>query len=165
MGSFSDVLRRIRIADFDGNISEIEISCESSGYRYMEIPGDCIILGGYFSLPRAEDREGIRQRVNEIIADRWNKHPMEFPSAGSVFKNPAGYSSWKLIHDSGLKGFSIGGAMVSEKHTNFIINRGNALSSDIYRLVRHIQDTVYNRFSVKLETEIRIIGEFPRDEF
>ncbi len=165
MGSFSDVLKRIRIADFDGKIREIEISCESSGYRYMEIPEDCIILGGYFSLPHAEDRAETRRRVDEIIADRWKKHPMEFPSAGSVFKNPEGHSSWKLIHDSGLKGFAIGGAMVSEKHTNFIINHGDALSSDIFRLVRHIQDTVYSRFSVKLETEIRIIGEFPRDEF
>jgi UDP-N-acetylmuramate dehydrogenase len=85
---------------------------------------------------------------------------MEFPSAGSVFKNPEGLSSWKLINDSGLKGFSAGGAMVSEKHTNFIINTGNASSSDIHRLVKHIQETVYKHFSVNLETEIRFLGEF-----
>lgn len=160
MGSFSDILSKIRVSDYYGNISEIEVSCESSGYRYMEIPENSIILGGLFSLPVSENSEEVRRRVDEIIADRWKKHPMEFPSAGSVFKNPEGHSSWKLINDSGLKGFAIGGAMVSEKHTNFIINTGNALSSDIYRLVKHIQESVYNHFSVKLETEIRILGEF-----
>lgn len=160
MGSFSDILSKIRVSDYYGNIREIEVSCESSGYRYMEIPENSIILGGLFSLPVSENSEEVRRRVDEIIADRWKKHPMEFPSAGSVFKNPEGHSSWKLINDSGLKGFAIGGAMVSEKHTNFIINTGNALSSDIYRLVKHIQESVYNHFSVKLETEIRILGEF-----
>lgn len=160
MGSFSDILRKIRVADYRGNIREVEVTCESSGYRFMEIPDDSVILGGFFSLPESESREDVRRRVDEIIADRWKKHPMEFPSAGSVFKNPDGHSSWKLINDSGLKGFTVGGAMVSEKHTNFIINRGNALSSDIYSLVKHIQETVYSRFSVKLETEIRIMGEF-----
>jgi len=126
----------------------------------MEIPAESIILGGVFTLPVADDAAGIRKMVDDIIADRWKKHPMEFPSAGSVFKNPEGHSSWKLINDCGLKGYSIGGAMVSDKHTNFIINTGNALSSDICRLVRHIQETVFKRFSVRLETEIRFMGEF-----
>jgi UDP-N-acetylmuramate dehydrogenase len=160
MGCFSDILRKIRISDFRGNINEIEVTCESSGYRHMEIPENSIILGGIFSLPDAENPDEVRKRINDIIADRWQKHPMEFPSAGSVFKNPEGYSSWKLINDSGLKGFSVGGARVSEKHTNFIVNNSNASSSDIYRLIRHIQETVYKRFSVNLETEIRFIGEF-----
>ncbi|HPJ43202.1 MAG TPA: UDP-N-acetylmuramate dehydrogenase [Spirochaetota bacterium] len=160
MGCFSDILRKIRISDYQGNIREVQVTCESSGYRHMEIPENSIILGGLFSLPENDDPAGIRSRVDDIIADRWNKHPMEFPSAGSVFKNPEGHSSWKLINDSGLKGFSVGGAMVSEKHTNFIINNGNASSSDIFRLVKHIQETVYRRFSVNLETEIRFLGEF-----
>jgi len=160
MGCFSDILRKIRISDYQGNIREVQVTCESSGYRHMEIPENSIILGGFFSLPENDDPAGIRSRVDDIIADRWNKHPMEFPSAGSVFKNPEGHSSWKLINDSGLKGFSVGGAMVSEKHTNFIINNGNASSSDIFRLVKHIQETVYRRFSVNLETEIRFLGEF-----
>ncbi|HRX46483.1 MAG TPA: UDP-N-acetylmuramate dehydrogenase [Spirochaetota bacterium] len=160
MGCFSDILRKIRISDYQGNIREVQVTCESSGYRHMEIPENSIILGGLFSLPENDDPGGVRSRVDDIIADRWNKHPMEFPSAGSVFKNPEGHSSWKLINDSGLKGFSVGGAMVSEKHTNFIINNGNASSSDIFRLVKHIQETVYRRFSVNLETEIRFLGEF-----
>lgn len=164
MGCFSDILRRIKVTDYQGNISEISVTCESSGYRHMNIPENSMILGGIFSLPEADNPGKERKRVDDIIADRWNKHPMEFPSAGSVFKNPEGYSSWKLINDSGLKGVAIGGAMVSEKHTNFIINTGNALSSDIYRLVKHIQETVYKRFSVKLETEIRMLGEFHDNE-
>jgi UDP-N-acetylmuramate dehydrogenase len=160
MGCFSDILRKIRISDFRGNITEVQVTCESSGYRHMDIPENSIILGGFFTLPENDDPAGVRKRVDDIIADRWKKHPMEFPSAGSVFKNPEGHASWKLINDSGLKGFSVGGAMVSEKHTNFIINSGNASSSDIYRLVKHIQETVYKRFSVNLETEIRFMGEF-----
>lgn len=160
MGCFSDILRKIRISDYQGNISEIQFSCETSGYRHMEIPENSIILGGFFSLPESDDPAAVKKRVDDIIADRWQKHPMEFPSAGSVFKNPEGHSSWKLINDSGLKGFTIGGAMVSVKHTNFIINTGNATSSDIYRLVKHIREAVHKRFSINLETEIRIIGEF-----
>lgn len=160
MGCFSDILRKIRISDYMGNIRELEVSCESSGYRHMDIPDNSIILGGFFSLPEAENPDVVRKSVDDIIADRWKKHPMEFPSAGSVFKNPEGLSSWKLINDSGLKGFCAGGAMVSEKHTNFIINTGNASSSDIHRLVKHIQETVYKHFSVNLETEIRFLGEF-----
>jgi len=160
MGCFSDILRRIRIADYEGKISEVEVSCESSGYRHMSIPENSIILGGLFTLPEAENPDEVRKAVDDIIADRWKKHPMEFPSAGSVFKNPEGHSSWKLVNDSGLKGFSIGGAMVSVKHTNFIINTGEACSSDIFNLVKHIQEIVYNRFAVNLETEIRIMGEF-----
>ncbi len=160
MGCFSDILRKIRISDFRGNITEVQVTCESSGYRHMDIPENSIILGGFFSLPENDDPTAVRKRVDDIIADRWNKHPMEFPSAGSVFKNPEGHASWKLINDSGLKGFSMGGAMVSEKHTNFIINSGNASSSDIFRLVKHIQETVYKRISVNLETEIRFMGDF-----
>jgi UDP-N-acetylmuramate dehydrogenase len=85
---------------------------------------------------------------------------MEYPSAGSVFKNPEGHSSWKLINDSGLKGFRIGGAMVSEKHTNFIINTGDALSSDIYNLIEYVRETVFKNTGVTLETEIKVLGEF-----
>ena len=160
MGSFSDILRKIKIADYCGNIKEIDVTCDLSGYREMKIPSGCAILGGYFSLPRTDSPESVRRSVDDIIADRWKKHPMEYPSAGSVFKNPEGYSSWKLINDSGLKGYAVGGAMISEKHTNFIINTGNALSSDIYRLVNHVRETVYSRFGVKLETEIRMMGDF-----
>lgn len=160
MGCFSDILYRIKIVDSSGKISEVDLDREDSGYRKMNIPEGGIILGGYFKLPRACDVEALKTCIKTTVDDRWIKHPMEYPSAGSVFKNPEGHSSWKLVNDCGLKGYKIGGAMVSEKHTNFIINTGTALSQDIYDLIRHVQLTVYKKTGVNLETEVRIIGSF-----
>ncbi len=160
MGTFTDVVKKIRIALPGGEISEIEMNSELSTYRQMNIPGNSLILGAHFCLPLSDSRKKTAQSVHEIIEDRHQKHPMEYPSAGSVFKNPEGHSSWKLVNDSGLKGFSIGGAMISKKHTNFIINTGNATSRDIYRLIAHTQKTVNEKFGVALETEIKMVGQF-----
>jgi UDP-N-acetylmuramate dehydrogenase len=160
MGSFSGILKRIRLIDYSGSIFESDFNGGISGYRHMDIPDNTVIAGGYFSLPVSGSVSEIKKTVNDIISDRWSKHPMEYPSAGSVFKNPEGLSSWKLINDSGLKGFKIGGAMVSEKHTNFIINTGSATSSDIYNLIHHIQEKVFKAAGVMLETEIKVMGQF-----
>lgn len=160
MGSFSGILKRIRLVDYSGTVSEVNVTGGISGYREMNIPEDTVIAGGYFSLPLSDNPGETRKNVEEIISDRWRKHPMEFPSAGSVFKNPEGLSSWKLIDECGLKGYTIGGAMVSEKHTNFIINTGNATSGDIYKLIKHIQESVYGASGILLETEIKIMGRF-----
>ena len=90
-----------------------------------------------------------------VIAKRKASQPLEMPSAGSVFKRPQGYFAGKLIEDCGLKGFSVGDAMVSTKHAGFIVNRGNATSEDVKKLINIIQSQVYEKFGVKLETEIR----------
>jgi UDP-N-acetylmuramate dehydrogenase len=160
MGSFSDILDSVKVLLHDGTVVNISMDRNESSYRKMDLPENSVILGGFFKLPEADDAGDLKKRIDEIISDRHTKHPMEYPSAGSVFKNPEGYSSWKLIDDAGLKGFSIGGAMVSGKHTNFIINAGGAVSSDIYRLVKHVQERVYGKSGVMLETEIRLMGEF-----
>lgn len=160
MGSFSDILKKIRGVDYNGSVIEVDAESDISGYRMMSLPENTVITGGVFSLPESENAAETGKCVDDIISDRWKKHPMDYPSAGSVFKNPQGHSSWKLINDSGLKGCKIGGAMVSEKHTNFIINTGGALSCDIYNLIRHVQKTVYEKTGVELETEIKIMGEF-----
>jgi UDP-N-acetylmuramate dehydrogenase len=160
MGCFSDVLFRIRIADSGGNIREIDIDSEDSGYRKMNLPEECVILGGYFKLPGVKNTESIKTSIKATVDERWIKHPMEYPSAGSVFKNPEGYSAWKLVNDCGLKGYKIGGAMVSDKHTNFIINTGDATSQNIYDLIKYVQRTVYDKTGVNLETEVKIIGDF-----
>ena len=89
---------------------------------------------------------------------RAQKQPLEFPSCGSVFKRPTGYFAGKLIMDSGLQGCQIGGAQVSTKHAGFIVNRGQATGSDYVNLIKHIQHVVYEKFSVNLETEVRILG-------
>jgi UDP-N-acetylmuramate dehydrogenase len=95
----------------------------------------------------------------ELDAMRNDKQPMDMPSAGSVFKRPEGHFTRKLVDDCGLRGFHIGDAAISDKHCGFIVNKGNASAKDVLDLIKYVQDTVYNRFGVKLETEIRIVGE------
>jgi UDP-N-acetylmuramate dehydrogenase len=160
LGSFIDVLVHVEYVDAAGQFHAMEVNRGMSDYRTFRIEKGTLILGGSFRLPISDDPHLLKQRIADILEDRRGKHPLEFPSAGSVFKNPAGHSSWQLVDGAGLKGKSIGGAMVSEKHTNFVINRGNASSKDIKTLIESIQETVLTRYAVSLETEIRMIGEF-----
>ena len=95
--------------------------------------------------------------MHDLISRRKDKQPLEYPSAGSVFKRPEGYFAGALIEQSGLKGKRIGGAMVSEKHAGFIINYDNATTQDVVNLIKHCQKTVKDKFSVELETEIKFV--------
>ena len=99
--------------------------------------------------------EDIVGKLNENIRARKEKQPLEFPSAGSVFKRPVGFYAGELIEKSGLKGFRIGGAEVSEKHAGFIINRGGATADDVMRLISHVKTTVFLNYSVELECEVK----------
>ena len=96
--------------------------------------------------------------MKENTAARKLKQPLEYPNAGSTFKRPEGYFVGKLVSDAGLRGYEIGGAQVSIKHTGFIVNKGNATSKDVEALIKYIQEVVYEKFKVKLETEIEFIG-------
>ncbi|MBN1501665.1 MAG: UDP-N-acetylmuramate dehydrogenase [Spirochaetes bacterium] len=160
MGTYIDILKKIRYIDKSGNLKVRDMSSTDAHYRHMDLDDAVIITGGYFMLPRTEDAGLLRSKIEDIINDRKFKHPWTYPSAGSVFKNPDGHQSWKLVNDSGLKGFRIGDAMVSELHTNFIINDGNAKAADIRRLIELIQKTVKEKFNVDMHTEIKMIGEF-----
>jgi UDP-N-acetylmuramate dehydrogenase len=161
MGTFSDILKSIVYVTYKGELREENLNSQESQYRDMGLSKECaVILGGYYSLPKVDDIDSVKNRVNEIHADRKMKHPIEYPSAGSVFKNPPGHSSWKLVNDSGLKGYTIGGAQVSEKHTNFIINKDNATSAEIRALVEYVRHTVLEKYNVELHTEIKMVGEF-----
>ena len=116
-----------------------------------------IVVGAMFNL-----NKGIKKNITDKMADfakrRRDKQPLNYPSAGSTFKRPEGYFAGKLIEDSGLKGKTVGGAQVSEKHAGFVVNIGNATSSDIIALMEFCIETVYNKFGVKLEPEVRILG-------
>ncbi len=160
LGTFADILSEVELIDTAGKVVRRKIERQSASYRDIGIERGSIVLGGFFTLPRAQDPDAVRQAVERIIEERWQKHPLEYPSAGSVFKNPPGHSSWKLIDEAGLKGARVGGAMVSEKHTNFIINRDNATSADIRALIRLVQEEVEKKSGVRLEPEVRMIGEF-----
>ncbi|MCL2049268.1 MAG: UDP-N-acetylmuramate dehydrogenase [Defluviitaleaceae bacterium] len=128
------------------------------GYRksYTQ-KGDVIILEAVFDLAHG-DTEKIRQEMHELNQKREESQPLEVYSAGSFFKRPEGNYAGKLIRESGLKGYSVGDAQISEKHAGFVINKGNATAKDILSLMRHVQKTVYERFGVHLEPEVRLLG-------
>lgn len=131
------------------------------GYRtsvYSRSGGTLSVLSATFEL-KPGNADEIGAVMSDLMKRRKEKQPLEYPNAGSVFKRPTGYFVGKLITDSGLKGYSIGGAQVSEKHAGFIINRGGATADDVLRLVEHIQKTVFEKFGVSLECEINFKGK------
>jgi len=128
-------------------------------YRHSVFQERSLIhLSSWFCLKK-DKPEKIRERLQELQQKRQDKQPMDLPSAGSVFKRPEGFFTGKLIEDCGLKGFRIGDAAISEKHCGFIVNLGSATAQDVSRLIQHIQKTVYERYNVHLQTEIRMVGE------
>ncbi|MGB9730954.1 MULTISPECIES: UDP-N-acetylmuramate dehydrogenase [Calditerrivibrio] len=138
----------------DGKFTTLKASELSFSYRKSSIK-DEIIVSGSFKLNFAKnDLKKIRE---EILNKRGEKQPLEYPSCGSVFKRPSGTYAGKLIEECGLKGFSIGGAKVSEKHSNFIINFNNASSKDIKDLISHVKMVVFQKTGIKLEEEVKII--------
>ena len=149
----------IKAALMDKNGSIIIKTNEEIGYGYRLSPGTngYIVLWAEFLYGRKESEELLDTR-KEILAKRKEKQPLHKPSCGSVFKRPEGNYAGTLIEKCGLKGCRIGGAEVSEKHANFILNEDNASSSDIYNLILHIQKTVYDKTGIKLEPEVRMIG-------
>ena len=125
-------------------------SYRKSAYSNNE---NLIILGAAFKLKEGDEEE-IRCLMNENMSKRREKQPLEYPSAGSVFKRPVGYFAGQLIEECGLKGKTIGGAMVSEKHAGFIVNTGDASAGDVLSLVGEIQSSVFSTFGVRLMPEV-----------
>ena len=158
-GQVSDTLVSSLCLDTEnGNINTLIAERHRFGYRtsiYAENQ-NLIVLSASFALSSGKEAE-IRSRMEELMAQRREKQPLEFPNAGSTFKRPVGYFAGKLIEDSGLKGFSVGGAQISKKHAGFIVNTGNATASDVLRLIDHTKDTVLKNFGVELECEIKYI--------
>ena len=141
-----------------GKVGILEGDAQEFGIRssiYQRHP-EYIVLSATFVLPYKEMRL-ITERINTFSKRRRASQPLDMPSAGSVFKRPIGYFAGKLIEECGLKGFSIGGAQVSEKHAGFIVNRGGATASDVKALMELIRETVYQRTGVTLEPEIRFV--------
>ncbi|MBE6038967.1 MAG: UDP-N-acetylmuramate dehydrogenase [Anaerofustis stercorihominis] len=141
-----------------GDIRTISKDEIDYGYRKsIFMQKDVIIVGAEFELFE-KDKDEIEAYTADLNQRRRDKQPLSYPSAGSVFKRPVGHYAGKLIEDAGLKGYRIGGAMVSEKHAGFIINYDNATSTDILDLIRYVQDVVFEKFGVKLENEVKILG-------
>lgn len=153
-----DVVTKIRCIK-DEKIVELEAHEANFAHRrsIFQEKG-YVILGAYFKLEK-KAREEIKAEQKDYTQRRVDKQPLEYPSAGSVFKRPTGYYASKLIEDAGLKGFSVGGAMVSKKHSGFIINTGGASFEDVVTLIEKVKAIVKEKFAVDLEEEIRIINE------
>lgn len=160
LGWFADILAGVSVVDDAGGLRDLSVTKEMSSYRHLKLDGDPIVVSGTFRLNRVDDPSAVKKKIAALMRERAAKHPLAYPSAGSVFKNPGGHSSWKLIDDAGLKGKRIGGAMVSELHTNFIINYDNATARDIRDLIDLVRETVLAKFQIRLETEVRMLGEF-----
>ena len=159
-GSLSDVvISSICFDTANDTIRKIDLAEHEFTYRhsiYTKNP-NLVILAAMLQLERRGTPDEIAAKMNEHIRARKEKQPLEFPSAGSVFNRPVGYYAGELIEKSGLKGYRIGGAEVSDKHAGFIINRGGATASDVKHLVEHIKATVYQNYSVELDCEIKFI--------
>jgi UDP-N-acetylmuramate dehydrogenase len=130
-------------------------------FAYRRVPelDDIVITSARFRFERAE-ASVLESRVDDILTLRRKKQPLNYPSCGSVFKRPVGYYAGALIEEAGLKGKQIGGAMISPKHAGFILNTGNARAADVYALIRLVENRVMDRFGVRLEREVKLIGEF-----
>ena len=129
------------------------------GYRTSKVMQEnFVVISAVFELLNG-DKEKIQARVDLLTAKREDKQPLEFPSAGSTFKRPEGHFAGKLIEDAGLKGFTIGGAMVSEKHSGFVINKGGATAKDILDVINNVEEKVKAQFGVELHPEVRVLGE------
>lgn len=159
-GEMKDVLVEVTVMDADGNIFTIPAEKLELGYRTSIIKkAGYIVLEAKIRLEEG-NQEAIRERMKELTIQRTTKQPLEFPSAGSTFKRPEGYFAGKLLMDSGLRGYQVGGARVSEKHCGFVINAGGATAKDVRTLMENVRDIVYKKYGVTLEPEVKFLGEF-----
>lgn len=157
-GEMKDIVAKVQLMDANGNLLEKTGEEMEFGYRHsiVEEKG-YIVLGATLALQQG-DKEAVAAKMEELATARKTKQPLEFPSAGSTFKRPEGYFAGKLIMDAGLQGYSVGGAQVSEKHCGFVINKGGATAADVMQLIQDIRQTVYDKFQVQLEPEIKLTG-------
>ena len=155
-----NILKSARVMTNEGEVLELSVDELELGYRTSCIPKkNYIVLEAVFELNKGS-KEAISSQMRELAGKRREKQPLEYPSAGSTFKRPEGYFAAKLIEDAGLKGFSVGGAMVSEKHSGFVINYNDATASDVMELCRQVREKVKALNGIELEMEVKRLGEF-----
>jgi UDP-N-acetylmuramate dehydrogenase len=158
-GETKDVLESTIVVDREGELLTLSADELDLEYRSSNIPDNgYIVLEATFTL-RAGKHEDIKAVMDDLTFKRESKQPLEYPSCGSVFKRPPGYFAGKLIQDSNLQGKQIGGAQVSLKHAGFIVNKDHASAKQYIDLIHFVQKTVGEKFGVKLEREVKIIGE------
>ena len=159
-GEMKDVLTEVTVMDEEGEIVTLPADKLELGYRTSIIKtAGYIVLEAKLQLKKGNP-EVIRETMKDLTIRRTTKQPLEYPSAGSTFKRPEGYFAGKLIMDSGLAGYQVGGAQVSEKHCGFVINAGGATARDVRTLMDNVRDIVYKKYGVTLEPEVKFLGDF-----
>ena len=153
-----DILLSMTLMKENGDIVERPRSRLRFSYRGLVLPSKRIILKGEFQLKKGKKKEMV-ERIKSYSEQRRKKQPLDYPSAGSVFKNPAGGRAGRWIEEAGLKGYRVGQAMVSERHANFIINLGNATATDVIHLMEWVEKKVSEEKGVSLEREVKVVGE------
>ena len=161
-GEMKNVLKEVPVLTKEGEVLVIPAKALELGYRTSVIPKNgWIVLGAVLQLKKG-DQEQILARMEELKEQPITKQPLDLPSAGSTFKRPEGYFAGKLIMDAGLRGFTVGGAQVSEKHCGFVVNRGNATAADVWELICEVKRRVKEMTGVELEPEVKLLGDFPQ---
>ena len=158
-GEMKDVLVECRHIDIDGNFGSLKGEELGLAYRTSAYEHNGYIITTLVMKLSKGNKDEIRAKMQELLQRRKDKQPLEYPSAGSTFKRPEGFFAGALIEECGLKGYSVGGAQVSEKHAGFVINKGDASAKDVLDLIKYIQDKVLSEKGVMLEPEVRLIEE------
>lgn len=159
-GEMKDVIVSATVLTRNDEILTLNKEELKLGYRTSIIAkNDYVVMETVFQL-KPGDQSGMKAYLDELREKRTSKQPLDYPSAGSTFKRPEGYFAGKLIQDAGLKGFQVGGAQVSEKHSGFVINKGQATARDVVELMEQVAEKVYEQFGVTLEPEVKRLGEF-----
>ena len=158
-GEIKNVIKNVTYVDTDGEIITVTGDECNFGYRQsIFTDGKKFVVSAELDLKK-DDKTAISERMADFRKRRCDKQPLAYPSAGSTFKRPEGYFAGALIEQAGLKGYGIGGACVSDLHAGFIINCGDATAKDVLDLISYVQKTVYDKFGVTLEPEVRLLGE------
>lgn len=158
-GEMKDIVHSVRLMKADGS-EVIEVpGCDMDfSYRHSMVEDSGLIVLSALLMLKSDEKEAIAARVKELQDRRNAKQPVNYPSAGSTFKRPAGGYAAALIEQAGLKGYRVGGAEVSEKHSGFVINTGGATAGDVLAVMRHVRETVLEQSGITLEPEVRLIG-------
>ncbi len=159
-GEIKDCIVGAKVLMPDGSVMWYDKEALELGYRTSAVSKNGLVVLEAELLLENGDEEAIREKLNELSQARRSKQPLEYPSAGSTFKRPEGYFAGKLIQDAGFKGFRNGGAMVSDKHSGFVINYDNATAKDVIELIKIVQKGVFEQFGVTIEMEVKMLGEF-----
>ena len=159
-GEMKDVLEEVTVMDAEGNVICLKREELNLGYRTSIVKEKgYIVLEAVIRLKKGEASH-IKEQMDDFKERRTSKQPLDMPSAGSTFKRPEGYFAGKLIMDTGLRGFRVGGAQISEKHCGFVVNTGDATAEDVKNLIEEVQKRVREKFGVTLEPEVKFLGEF-----